>query len=203
MQVFQNFYPVYSKKLRKQYDLEILVWFWWNKFWSNCDLFVVRNVFYFVVRNMFYQHSVKLFWHWDCGTIICFGVFDLNMAKQILVKLWFLVVGNMFLLYVWIQHPGKPLGHRDCGEFTIQICNSNKFLPNSKQILRENISRKNTKKYVRAYIFLNGRPGMLIVISLKILLVIWQEVVRSQDSNVRICKYVKSSCWWTISVIPK
>lgn len=104
----------------------------------------------FVVWKMFllYMDSApwKLFGHYDCGTIICFGVFDLNMAKQILVKLWFLVVGNMFLLYVWIQHPGKSLGYRDCGEFTIQICNSNKFLPNSKQILKENISRKNTKK---------------------------------------------------------
>lgn len=164
-------------------------------------------VIFCCLKNVFiiYMDSApwKLFGHYDCGTIICFGVFDLNMAKQILVKLWFLVVGNMFLLYVWIQHPGKPLEHRDCGEFTIQICNSNKFLPNSKQILKENISRKNTKKYVMAYIFLNSRPGMLIAISLKILLVIWQEVVRSQDSNVRICKYVKSSCWWTISVIPK
>lgn len=98
----------------------------------------------------------KLFGHCDCGTIISFGVFDLNMAKQILVKLWCLVVGNMFLLHIWIQHPAKSLAHWDCGEFTLQIFYSNKSLPNSKQILnkfysrqilRENISRKNTKTY--------------------------------------------------------
>lgn len=181
------------------YVLEFLIWIWWNKFWSNCYLLLFEKRFYYIYGFS----TLKIFWALWLWNYYKFWSFYLNMAKQILVKLWFLVVGNMFLLYAWIQHPRKPLGHRDCGEFTIQICNSNKFLPNSKQILRENISRKNTKKYVMAYIFLNSRPGMLIAISLKILLVIWQEVVRSQDSNVRICKYVKSSCWWTISVIPK
>ena len=85
--------------------------------------------------------------HYGVVFSVTFWIFRCqNPVEKFEVKPWFLLFKVVFWLYIWIQHPVKPLGHLDCGGITHQTCDFNKFLPDFREIRQEKPTEKTSKK---------------------------------------------------------
>jgi len=93
--------------------------------------------------NYLDHHNIGVFFSATFWTFWC-----RNPTEKFEVKLWFALFKLDFWLYIWIQHPEKPLGHFDCARVTHQACDLNKFLSNFREIRREKLPKSLTKDHI-------------------------------------------------------